>query len=331
MAALAGLLLAMRAASDILSPVLLALVIAITTAPLLYWFIKKGASATLALFMTVVIFVVIILGIAWVIEVSLEGVAGSLPKYEARIDEITGQAESALDRIGVDTEDLESLSMLAPDRLLGYAASFASSLLSGISNLGLILLTGIFLLVEATALPRKIQSVFDKSGPGVQRLFRFNQRIRKYMALNAVLGLLAATLNVIFLLILGVDFALLWGVLSFFMSFIPNIGFIVSLVPPALMALIELGPARMLVVIVGYILINGVVDNILKPKLFQQGLSLSPAVTFLSLIVWGWVLGPIGAILSVPMAMVVQAVLESQEQTRWIAYMMSDGREPFNE
>jgi predicted PurR-regulated permease PerM len=128
---------------------------------------------------------------------------------------------------------------------------------------------------------------------------------------------------------MGVDFALLWGVLSFFMSFIPNIGFLISVIPPAFMALVQFGFTEMIIVIVAYILINFLVDNVIRPRFIQEGLNLSVTVTFLSLILWGWVLGPIGAILAVPMAMIVQSILESREETRWLAYMMGDGSEPF--
>jgi predicted PurR-regulated permease PerM len=113
------------------------------------------------------------------------------------------------------------------------------------------------------------------------------------------------------------------------MSFIPNVGFLISVIPPAFMALIQFGVTEMLIVIVAYVVINFLVDNVIKPRFIQEGLNISATVTFLSLILWGWVLGPIGAILAVPMAMIVQAILESRQETRWLAYMMGDGSEPF--
>ncbi len=149
------------------------------------------------------------------------------------------------------------------------------------------------------------------------------------MAINAGVGLLAAVINVILLAIIGIDFALLWGVLSFFMSFIPSVGFFISVIPPAIMALLQFGVTEMLIVIVLYIVINFIVDSVIKPRFIEEGLNISVTVTFLSLILWGWVLGPIGAILAVPMAMIVQSILDSREETRWMAYMMGNGSEPF--
>jgi predicted PurR-regulated permease PerM len=225
---------------------------------------------------------------------------------------------------------LASDKLIAPDKLLGLAAGFAGGLVSSLSNWGLILLTSVFFMVETISMRRKVRSVTEESDPDVQRGLRFNQDIRQYMTINAGVGLLATFLNVILLSIMGVDFALLWGVLSFFMSFIPNVGFLISVIPPAFMALIQFGFTEMLIVIVAYVVINFLVDNVIKPRFIQEGLNISPTITFLSLILWGWVLGPIGAILAVPMAMIVQAILESREETRWLAYMMGDGSEPFN-
>lgn len=328
-AGLSIVILAMRVANDILSPILLALVLAITTAPLLHWFIKRGAPSWLALILTLLLIVVIILGLVWLVGLSVQDFSEKLPSYEQRITEIEQILGGTLTNLGVDIETLTADPLVAPDKWLGFAAGFAGGLVSSLSNWGLILLASVFFMVEALIMPRKIRNITEESDPDVQRSLRFNQDIRQYMSINAGLGLLVAVLNTILLSIMGVDFALLWGVLSFFMSFIPNIGFLISVIPPAFMALIQFGFTEMLIVIVAYILINFLVDNVIRPRFIQEGLNLSVTVTFLSLILWGWVLGPIGAILAVPMAMIVQAILESREETRWLAYMMGDGSKPF--
>jgi predicted PurR-regulated permease PerM len=323
------LLLAMRAASDILSPVLLAMVLAITAAPLLGWFMRRGAPAWLALVLTIVLTVLVILGIVWLVGLSVQDFADKLPAYEKRFAEIERTLGSTLTNLGVDVDNLTADPIIAPEGLLELVAGFAGGIVSGISNWGLILLTSAFFLVEAIVMPRKVASVTEEGDPDVVRLLRLNEDLRQYMAINAGVGLLAAVLNVILLAVIGVDFALLWGVLSFFMSFIPNVGFLISWIPPALMALTQFGLPEMLIVIVAYIVINFVVDEVIKPRFIQEGVNISVLVTFLSLILWGWVLGPIGAILAVPMALIIQAILASREETRWLAYMMGSGKEPF--
>lgn len=322
-------LLAMRAASDILSPILMAAVLAISVSPLLRWFIKRGAPSWLALVLTLVLTILLILVIVWLVGSSVQDFGESLPEYEQRFDEIEESLGSTLTNLGVDVDNLAADRLVAPDQLLGLAAEFAGGLVSGLSNWGLILMTTAFFLVEATVAPRKVHSVAEDSDPDVQRSLRFNQALRQYMVINAGVGLLAAVINVILLAIIGVDFALLWGVLSFFMSFIPSVGFLISVIPPALMALIQFGFTEMLIVIVAYVIINFLVDNVIKPRFIEEGVNISATVTFLSLILWSWVLGPIGAILAVPMAIMVQSILDSREETRWMAYLMGSGSEPF--
>ncbi|MFC2046055.1 AI-2E family transporter [Chloroflexota bacterium] len=323
------LLLAMRAASDILSPVLLAMVLAITAAPLLDWFMKRGAPAWLALVLTIVLNVFVILGIVWLVGLSVQDFADKLPAYEQRIEEIEQSLGSTLTNLGVDVDNLSADPVIAPEALLELVAEFAGGIVSGLSNWGLILITSAFFLVEATVMPRKMRNVTEEGDPDVLRVLRLAEDLRQYMGINAGVGLFAAILNVILLAVIGVDFALLWGVLSFFMSFIRNVGFLISVIPPALMALIQFGMPQMLIVIVAFIVINFVVDNVIKPRFIEEGVNISVLMTFLSLVVWGWVLGPIGAILAVPMAIIIQAIFASREETRWLAYMMGSGKEPF--
>ena len=220
--------------------------------------------------------------------------------------------------------------MTSPQGLLQLAVSFVGGIVSGLTNSGLIILTTIFFLVEALAMPRKVQSVAQKSSPSVQRILLLFQELRQYMAINAGVGLLTAIINVILLTIMGIEFAVLWGILAFFLSFIPNVGFVISVIPPALMALLQYGPREMLIVIVAYNVINFLADNVVKPRFIEKGVNISVLQTFLSLILWGWVLGPIGAILAVPMAIIIQAVFNSRPETRWLGYLMGSGSEPFN-
>jgi predicted PurR-regulated permease PerM len=322
-------LLAMRAASDILSPVLAALMLVMPVAPLLDWFMKRGAPTWLALVLTAVLAVVLVVGIVWLAGSSVQEFSESLPTYEQRFEEIERSLGSAFTNLGVNVDNLAADQLIAPAKWLELAAHFSGGVVSGLSNWGLVLLTSIFFLVEATIMPAKLQNVAQTSDTDAKRSLRLGQDIRRYMTINGLFGLLVAVCNVILLAIIGVDFALLWGVLSFFMSFVPNVGFLISVIPPAVMALIQFGVPQMMIVIVAYIVINFVVDSVIKPRFIQKGLGISYAVAFLFLILWSWVLGPIGAILSVPIAIIAKAILESRKETRWLAYLMGDGSEPF--
>ena len=323
------LVLAMRATSEILAPILLALVLAITTTPLLHWLMKKGAPGWSALTTTIIINLLIILGLVWLVGRSVQDFSENVSVYEQRFQEIQQSVGEYLDEFGVDVDNLAADPILSPASLLDVAAGFAGGVVSGLSNWGLVIMTSIFFLVEAISMPRKVENIAEESNPDVQRIISLNQGLRQYMAINAGVGALAAVFNFIMLSIVGIEFAVLWAVLSFFFSFIPNIGFIISVIPPAIMALIQFGVTEMLIVIAAYIIINFAVDNVIKPRFIEEGVNISASITFLSLVIWGWVLGPIGAILAVPMAIIVQAILNSREETRWLAYIMGSGKEPF--
>jgi len=329
LAGVAILLLAMREASEILAPIILAFVLAICTTPFLYWFMEKGLSGGLALIITILIDLVIVVLIVWLVSMSLSNFSETISTYQDRINEMEQQLGGVVNNLGIEKEDLTSEDSSLTGNLLGYAAGFAGGIVSGLSNWVTILMVGIFFLVEATVMPRKIKSLTDESDPGLMWILNLNKGMRQYMVINAGVGALAGVLNTILLYTLGIEFAILWGLLSFFMSFIPSIGFLISVIPPAIMALLQYGPQQMLIVIAAFILINFLVDNVIKPRFIEEGVNISVAVTFISLIIWAWVLGPIGAILAVPMSMVVQAIFDSREDTRWVAYLMGSGSEPY--
>lgn len=329
MAGIMVLLLAMHQVSDILAPILLAFVLAICTTPFIDWFMKKGAPGWLALLLTLAIDIVLVVALVWLVGSSVQQFSETLPEYQPRFEEIEQNLGGAIDRFGIDTETLKSDESLAPSGLIGMVVDFVAGIVSGLSNWGLIILTGVFFLIEAMSMPRKLASLTRTDDPDLMHILALNHSLRKYMIVNAGVGAMAAVLNTALLMVMGVEFAVLWGILSFFFSFVPNVGFLISFIPPALMALIQFGPREALIVVVAYIVINFLVDNVIKPKFIQEEVNISATVTFLSLIVWGWVLGPIGAILAVPMTIILQAALAGREETRWVAYLMGSGSEPY--
>ena len=333
-AAIAIVLLAMRAAGDILAPLLLALILAICTTPFLNWLTKQGLSGGLALVIVIVFDVVILVGLVWMIGRSVQDFSATISQYDQRFAEIEQSLGGVLDNLGVNPDDLAGDPEAADiGNLLGSAAGFVGGIASGISNWVLIIMAGVFFLVEALIMPKKVASV-ESSVKGedrsVQRILNLTKGLRQYMVINAGVGALAGVLNTILLSVMGIEFAILWGILSFFFSFVPNIGFLISVIPPAILALIQFGFTEMLIVVGAYIVINFLTDNVIKPRFIEEGVNISVSVTFVSLVVWGWVLGPIGAILAVPMSIIVQAILNSRDDTRWLAYMMGSGQEPYN-
>jgi predicted PurR-regulated permease PerM len=207
------------------------------------------------------------------------------------------EAGRTLTTFGVDIDNLiDSERIVAPDKAMTLAADFTGELVAGLSNWGLILVTAALFLFEATKMPEKLRNIMEESGPQVQRILRFNQDVRYFMSLSAGLGLVA-----IFL----------------------------AIIPPAIMAYIQFGVLQMVVVVVGFLLINQLINSSIKMRYLRSRLNLSALVIFLSLMLWGWVFGPIGAIVAVPIALLIQTILASRTETNWIAYLMGEGHEPF--
>jgi len=304
--------------------------LAISASPVVSWFQKKGVPSMASFSITMLIIVVFVLAIVWLISASLQEFVITLPAYSQQLSGLEENANQILADMGLSIDGLTSSeTIVTPEGAMQLVANFASELISGLSNWALILIMSIFFLLEATNMPRKLRNVTEESDPDVQRVIRFNQDVREFVSITAIGGLITAVLDIILLLVVGVEFALLWGVFAFFMSFVPSIGILLAMIPPAIMALVQFGFTEMLIVVIGFVVIDQIVTNVLKRPYMQKKLNISLLMIFISLVVWGWVFGPIGAILAVPMAMLVKAILNSRDETKWLAYLMGDGQEPF--
>ena len=310
--------------ASLLNIILLSIVFALLCSPLLQWLRRKGAPDWLAVLVTVSIFLVVLLILVTVVAVSISQFSESLPSYQARIEEITANIAGLLAGVGIDLSALTDLAVLDAERVVDFAIGLAAGVGGALSNGFVILLTFIFLLLDALNLPAKVEKAFGADSPAESQFSRFTAGVREYMLDKTGLGLLAATGDVILLLIVGVDFALLWGVISFLFSYIPTIGFWFALIPPTLMALLQFGWQEALIVLIGYVIINTLVDNVISPKIMGSDLNISTLVVFLSLIVWGWILGGVGAILAVPLTLMVMFILASFNGSRWLAVLMSE-------
>ncbi len=156
----------------------------------------------------------------------------------------------------------------------------------------------------------------------MQRFYRFSDTVKRYMAIKTIMSLVTGVCIAIWLSILGIDFAVLWGLIAFFLNYVPNIGSVLAAIPAVMLAFIQLGSTSALLAAAGYIVMNTLIGNILEPRYMGRGLGLSTLVVFLSLVFWGWVLGPVGMLLSVPLTMTLKIALESREETVWLAIVL---------
>ena len=312
----------MKAAEAIVVPFLLAAFLAIITSPPFIWMQKKGVPKVLALLFIIVAFLSVLFLIGVLIGTSVNDFTSNLPFYQEKLTNQTQALISWLVEKSYVKPDFQLTKILNPAAVLNVVAN-ALNQISGIFADGfLILFTVIFMSLEINTLPRKLKKVFKNPDKSLSQVNEIYQDINRYIGIKTLTSLGTGVLVYIFLLIVGVDYPLLWGVLAFVLNYIPTIGSIIAVIPPLLLSLVQLGFIEAIEVLAGYITINTIIGNILEPKFMGMGLGLSTLVVFLSLVFWGWVLGPIGMILSVPLTITIKIALDSSEETRWLAVML---------
>jgi len=223
---------------------------------------------------------------------------------------------------GIEISDEMLRNSFDPGTAMQMAAKTLSGLSSALTNVFLILITVIFILLEAAGFPKKIRAGLKTPEKSLANFGKFTQSVNRYLVLKTIFSLITGLLIWIWLRILGVDFAELWALVAFLLNYVPTIGPILASVPAVLLALIQLGTLPCLLTGLGYLIVNTAIGSITEPIFMGKGLSLSTLIVFLSLVFWGWVLGPVGMLLSVPLTMILKIAFESNEETYWISVMM---------
>ena len=325
-AALVIIIAGFHRAAPLIVPFLLAVFIAIISAPPLFWLNRKGLPIWLATLIVIVVISAIGFIILAIIGTSLNDFSRSLPLYQANIKEKSQVLVVWLTRLGIEGLDKGLLETLDP----GLAMQFVAILLSGLKKVltdgFMIILTVIFILLEASGFPAKLNAALANPEKAVVFFEKFNKNLQRYIVIKMLTSLATGIAITIWMVILGVDYPLLWGFLAFVLNFIPTIGSILAAIPTALLALVQLGTGYMLLVLIGYLVVNVIIGNFIEPKVMGRGLGLSTLVVFLSLVFWGYIFGPVGMLLAVPLTMIVKIALGSSEETKWISIMLgSDG------
>jgi len=319
----------MRAASSILVPFLLAVFISIICTPLLFWMQRKGIPNGLAVLSILIGIIAAGLLLTAFLGTSLNGFTKALPVYQNRLSEETAGFVTWLRSHGLEFSDEVLNDLFDPRKAMRVIANVLAGLRGVFTNAFLILLTVIFILLEASGFPQKLRAAQSNPEQSLASIGGFTESVNRYLALKSLTSLLTGVAIWIWLLVLGVDFPLLWGLLAFFLNYVPSIGSIIAAIPAVILALVQLGVSSALITCAGYLAVNLTIGSFLEPRIMGRELGLSTLVVFLSLIFWGWVLGPIGMLLSVPLTMIVKLALESSEQTRWMGIILgsapSDG------
>ncbi len=327
-AAVVVVLAGMKAAAPILVPFLLSGFIATICAPPLFWLERKGLPTLLALMLVIGGIVFLALMTATLAGSSINEFYRDLPLYEARLREETAGLLAWLESKGFDLHSLPLEQILDPGAAMKLVGSMLSGLGGVLTDAFMILLTVVFILLEASSFPRKLHAALRDPSSSLEHFEQFVHNIQRYMSLKTWTSLATGVAVGTWLALLGVEYPLLWGLLAFLLNYVPNIGSIIAAVPAILLAFIQLGFGSALATAVGYLVINIVIGSIIEPRIMGRGMGLSTLVVFLSLLFWGWMLGPVGMVLSVPLTMILKIALESRDDTRWFAVLLGPETPP---
>lgn len=317
----------MKAASSLLVPFFLAVFIAVICAPPLFWLQRKGVPKIIAL--ALILLAILLVGLLFgaLIGPSLNNFLRSLPDFQERLVTHIGTLMGWLRGKGVNMPTEVMSGAFRAGWMMSLAGDILSTLSSVLTNAFLILLTVVFILLEAADLPKKLGLVLKNPERSLSTLEKFSQDAKRYLVIKTMMSAATGLVIWLWLLILGVDYPVLWGTLAFLLNYVPNIGSVIAALPAVVLALVQSGVWSALLTTLGFVVVNVVLGNIIEPKLMGRRLSLSALVVFLSLVFWGWILGPIGMILSVPMTSLATIALESYEGTRGLAVMLGAGTE----
>jgi AI-2 transport protein TqsA len=313
----------MYAAAPILSPLLLALFLAVLLYPPYKWLLQRGIPTWLAV--TVMVLGVMIVGVSVLalLWVSIEQLRSNLFLYAARLVAQRIRLEAWLAGFGLDVPDMLSLDLINRQFVLTTAARILANLGTLLFTGFFVLVTTVFLLIQATHLSERLRRELGADSWLHMQAVIVAQRVAQFFTIRVRVNLIVAGGITIWLFILGVDLAILWGILAFFLSFVMYVGLAVAAVPPVLLALAESGPLFAILVIIGVIVINSAVENVVAPSMMGQGLNLAPVVVLVSIVFWAWVLGPLGFILAIPLTVIVVMILASYKETHWMVALLT--------
>lgn len=322
-AAVVVIVAGLRAASSLFVPFLLAGFIGLLCAPALFWLRDRGLPTPVAL-------IVVLLGLLGIgalfgglVSTSINEFTRALPAYQKSFGSIITSLTTTLAEFGIDFGiSTSETNPFDPKAALGLVGNLAGNLGSLLNNAFLLFLTVCFILLEASSFPHKVREAFGDSPEIEDRMTEIGESIRRYLAIKTLTSMLTGFLAYSALMLLGVKFAPLWGVIAFLLNFVPAVGSVIAAIPAVALALIDNSPETAAIVTLCYVGINITIGNFLEPRVMGEGMGLSPLIVVTSLVFWGWVLGPVGMVLAVPLTVILRITLGGQPTTRWVAVLL---------
>lgn len=314
----------LKEVSSLIGPAFLVVTLVITVHPLRKVLVRHRVPGWLASLVVLLVIFLMMLMILGAVALSVTQLVQELPRYAKAFQSIYNNGLGYARHLGIDTSDWRGLlSKIDVGRVTDAAQGLLSGVSSGFSLGGLIALTAIFFTFDAASASTRLQQVRAQR-PNVAAAFTdFSTRIRQYWIVTTVFGLIVAAIDTAALLIIGVSLAVTWGILAFVTNYIPNIGFIIGLIPPALIALLQFGPWHALAVVIAYVVINFVIQTLIQPRFVGDAAGINPSIAFISLIFWSSILGALGALLAVPATLFVKSILvDHSERASWFGALI---------
>lgn len=322
-ASLVIVIAALKVARPVLVPLMVSAFLAVLTAPMVLYLKKHRVPPWFGVPLIVLFTVGVMAGVAGLVIGSLNTFIQQVPAYQARISVMIEAATIQLDQWGFQLTVENVTQLVQPESAIRFAGNTLSEVADLLSNTFVVLFMTIFVLFEALVLPDKIRDALGDPDADLSQGIRVVGRIKAYVVIKTSTSLVTGLIIGVAFQVMGVDFALLWGLLAFLFNFIPNVGSIIAAIPAVLMALLQFGPAGALATMLVSLVVNVIIGNLLEPRIMGQRMNLSPLIVFVSLVFWGWLWGPLGMLLSVPLTMAVRIMLEGNEQTHPFAVLMA--------
>ena len=324
-AAATVVVLGLHAMADLVTPVFLAMVLVVLVHPLRSRLRARGVPGWAAAVALLLLVYGALAALVVSLVVSVSRFAALLPSYRAEWDRVLDRAGEGLTRLGMGAAELDDLrASLEPARIVSGLGDALGGLLGVMSMLLLVVSVVFFMTLDAAWFTDRLSTL-----PGRRRLLAdalgtFASGTRRYLLVSTVFGLVVALLDTAALWWLGVPAAVLWGLLAFVTNYIPNIGFFLGLIPPAVLGLLEGGPSMLLAVVAVYTVINFVIQSLIQPRIVGGAVGLSGTITMLSLIFWAAALGPLGALLAVPLSLFAKALLvDADPSAAWLRGLLA--------
>ncbi len=317
----------MKAAALLVVPFLLAVFLAIICAPPLFWMQQKGIPSILGILVLMLVVIMVQILLVTLISSSIADFSGNIPFYQERLKTLTFESLELLARLGVELETDKLADMFNPSRIMKLVANTLNGLGGVLTNTFFVFLTFIFILSEAAGFPNKLRAIFNDKHTNLETYAQIMSGVNQYLGIKTLTSLGTGIAIAVWLSVQGVDYPVMWGVFAFLLNYIPNIGSIIAAVPAVLTALIQLGPLPAGIAGAGFLVVNILVGSVIEPRVMGRGTGLSALVVFLSLAFWGWVLGPVGMLLSVPLTMAVKISLAGSQTTQWLSILLGSNKE----